>query len=756
MAALEYDFRVINERALDQALASIERRISRHNAFVARSFGGSSGGRGTPTSVAARARSPGAAKQDIGRHYAEIGKAARAASLKEGRERIAMERRVAAERQRLATKSKAAELNHWREIGRAARAQYLAEGREQIRAAKRAEAANKRAAAAAASSRARFASATAGRIGTAGRDAASAVGRLAIGALSIGGGFALAGALSAQSREQARASQLANQAGNPALKGQLLREARGVKGFTGEEALGGLESFVTKTGDLETGRKILGDLGQLALATGTNLSDLGDTAGQAFNVIRDQIQDPKKQVEELNSLMSVLAQQGALGAVEIRDLARDFGKLGAATRGFEGGAPDLLRTMGAFAQLAVARGGAESSADASTAASRLASDIVAKREKFAALGVDIKSKKDPTKLRGPADILADVLEKTGGDITKTSGLFGMESAKIFRGLSPVFTEAEKRKKGSGRAAVMQELGRFTGATLDPRQLKERAASRLSDPDLQFKEALKDFNRALGESLLPTLTRLVPQFAKLLPYIERAAVLFGKLIDDLAANPIAGLGKLILMKVAADLAMANIGSSITKAMTAMIASATSKFGGGPGGGGSGGGGKAGAAGLGLQLGLTAATVILTAGIVNIEKTEAEMQAAGKNLSMVRGAGVEDLEMVREAVKNQRKLTEDTARPGMVEQAATEAAKILPSFLMSKPGVEGERQFGRDVAEFTTARRPDAIKFQENTLKEMQLKLGELEAAAVKAAAALNTVSNAGSGPNRADKPSPIKG
>lgn len=741
MAVLEYDFRTVNENALERAFASHRNQIVRHNAFMARQFSGGAGGRGAPTSVAARARSPGAAKQDVGRHYAEIGKAARAQYLKEGRDRITIERRVEQERIRGIKRAET----------------------EQVRASKRAAAAEQRAQRAAVQSRRRFASATAGRIGSAGRDALTSVGGLATGALAIGGGFAVAGALSTQSREQSKASQLANQAGNPALKGQLLKEARGVKGFTGEQALGGMSEFVAKTGDLDTARKIIGDMGTLALATGTDLGDLGATAGQAFNVIADQIQDPVERVKELNALMGVLAQQGSMGAVEMKDLARDFGKLGAATRAFEGSAPDLLRTMGAFAQIAVARGGAPSSAEAATGAARIASDMVKHREKFQALGVDVVSKKDPTKLAAPQLVMADVLQKTGGDVTKTAGLFDELSGTIFKGMAATFSEAEKRKKGSGREAALAEFQRFAGATLDPAELKKRAASRLEDPDMQFQEAMKEFNRALGESLLPTLTRLIPQFSKLLPYVERAAVVFGKLIDEFAKNPLTGLGKLILMKVAAELAFANIGSTVTKGLEALINGVSSRlgFGGKTGPGGTPAGGMGGAAGLGLQLGLTAATVILTAGIVNIEKTEAEMSAAGKTLSSVRSAGVGDIEMVREAVKNQRKLADDTARPGIVEQGATELAKILPYWMMSKPGPEGERQFGRDVAEFTTARRPDAEKTQNNFLAEMEAKLAALEkAAALQNAAAIKMDSAAdkiaGSGTNRGNKPSPIKG
>ncbi len=408
-------------------------------------------------------------------------------------------------------------------------------------------------------SRERFAKGTFGAAGRSMSGTVGSIGAVAGSALGIAGGFAAAGAIRSQMDERAAASRLANQAGDPSLKANLLHEAQGVRGFTGGEALKGMEEFVTKTGDLDTARQLIGSLGELSLATGSDIGDLGATAGSAFNVLKDQIADPVERLKELNALMRTLAQQGSLGAVEIRDLAGDFGKLGAATRAFEGGAPELLRSMGAFAQIAVARGGAEGSADASTAAARLASDIVepAKRKRFKALGVDIKSEKDPTKLRDPLSIMLDVLDKTGGDIEKTSGLFGIESSKIFKGLSATYGEAEKRKKGSGRGAVQAEFDRFAGAKLTEADVSSRAASRLSDPDLQVKETLKQFNDAIGSRLLPVLTNLIPKFAELIPAMASATEMVAAFVTALAENPLAGIGAIIATKIAVDIAAADL-------------------------------------------------------------------------------------------------------------------------------------------------------------------------------------------------------
>lgn len=577
MPVLEYDFKVINANAVNQAFAAIERRAAQHNQRLNRVFGtpvsragGSSSAGSVPMAARARARAGLGEEEKVAKQTEAYW---RRAHQKATDHRIRQDERAhAAKMRQIAREERAAQ-----QAARAQEREVRNLARQQVRIEEQARRRVRRSAERAKTEGLGRARGTLGTVGDSVSRSLGAVGTIAGATLGLGGSFAMASAVQTQMSEAATASQLANQAGTPGLKGALLSQAQNVKGFTGAEALSGIEQFVTKTGDLETARAIIGDLGNLALATGSDLGDLGATAGQAFNVLKDQISDPVERVKELNKLMGVLAQQGSMGAVEIRDLAQDFGKLGAATRSFEGGAPELLRSMGAFAQIAVARGGAESSADASTAASRLAGDIVMHKDRFKGLGVDIKSKSDPTKLRNPMEIMADVLEKTGGDIEKTNGLFGIESGKIFKGLGATFSEAEKKQKGSGRAAVMAEFQRFSGANLSQGVINERAQSRLQDSDLQFKEAMKQFNSAIGRELLPTLTRLIPEFTQMIPALAEMTRLFARFVEDLAQNPIENIGKIIAVKVAADIAAAQIGGALKDQITGAVAGPFGKLG-----------------------------------------------------------------------------------------------------------------------------------------------------------------------------------
>jgi len=743
---LRYEIGVVGERSVAAALGNIERRITQHNARVTRMTG------------SARAVRPGGAAADARRETAALQREQDRAL----RQQVAAQKAAIRAKERESAAAHRAELKRINEQKRAAESLDRQRSRGLFANHQRGQRGIERQARVALRDRERFAR---GTFGTAGRSMAGTVGTigaLAGSAIGLAGGFAAAGAIRTQMDERASASRLANQAGDPGLKNTLLTEAQGVKGFTGGEALAGMEEFVTKTGDLDTARQMIGSLGQLALATGSDLGDLGATAGQAFNVLKDQIDDPVERVKELNALMRTLAQQGALGAVEIRDLAQDFGKLGAATRAFEGGSPELLRTMGAFAQIAVARGGAESSADASTAAARLASDIVepAKRKRFKALGVDIKSEIDPTKLRDPLQIMLDVLDKTGGDVEKTSGLFGIESAKIFKGLGATFSEAEKRKKGSGRGAVTAEFNRFAGARLSESDVNNKAASRLADPDLKLKEGMKELNARIGETLIPMVLRLSDTFGRLLPFAEQAAVVFARLVETFLDNPLTGIGAIIAAKLVADLAAAGIGGKVKDAITGAIAglggAAGKVAGGAPVVGGASAGAMLSAAGTGATIGLAAATVILTAGIVNFEKGEADIKTAGGKLDEARAAAASGNEdMVRQKRDEVQGMLNQRNRMGMGDSILS--AGLTAAQYAGPLGWASAALFGTDTdsaAKAITGSTTDQNRDVEiKTYEAMVAEMDNLVSAASKASRALASIE--GGGLHRGPDPSPVK-
>jgi hypothetical protein len=430
-----------------------------------------------------------------------------------------------------------------------------------------------------------------------------------MGALAIGGGFAFAGAIQTEMRERKMASQLAAQVGRPEEKGRILSEARGVKGFTGEEAIGALTAWADITGDLDSGRAVLTELSQVALATSTNIDELAGAAANAFIPLSDQIADPIKRMEVMKEVMRSIAGMGAVGAVEVKDLASQMAGLAAQANKFEGGPKLAMQTAVAMSQAARQRGGAASAAEAVTSVERFSSDIVTKQKALRGMGVEVFADEGRTQLRSQQEIIQDILGATGGDLGKIRGIFGERSIRAIQGFSPLYTAAEKREKGSGKAAVAAEFARLLGATLDDDALQERVASRLEDPDIVWKESVKEFQHAIGSELLPAVMRLVPEITQMIPELTAMASVIADIAGWTIQNPLAGLSVIIGASFARELASAGIGKMIAGELSGI-------------------GGIIGGSLVGATIGIAVATMMVESAIINAKKASKER---GKTLA-----------------------------------------------------------------------------------------------------------------------------
>ncbi|MEO7032505.1 MAG: hypothetical protein ABI548_01635 [Polyangiaceae bacterium] len=408
--------------------------------------------------------------------------------------------------------------------------------------------------------------------------AVGGAGRMVGGAASIGGGILIASALHDQMNVQAYASRVANQGERPDLKGQLASQSQTLKGFTGEEALSALDQFTQKSGNLQAGIAAWQMIGKVSLATSSDITEVGEAAGSAFNLISRDTKDPIERMKLLKDVMENLAIQGNRGSIEMRDFAVELPKLAAAASKF-GGGPGALKMMAALSQLAVKNGGgAVDASDSSTAVMRFTDDLIKDaRSKKGKPGLDVFTDKTNRTLRDPAEIISDIMDDTGGDLTKIGRKFGMRGMKALGGVSPeynkAFDAAEAQKKGTGKAAgreaVHAALGAFTGANMTDTDLNSRAQLRLDDPDLQFKEAMKAFNVAIGTQLLPAVTKLIPPFVELVPLATTLAGELAHFLEALAQNPYAGIGGIIAGKVALDLTSAGIGAAAKAALGTSI-------------------------------------------------------------------------------------------------------------------------------------------------------------------------------------------
>lgn len=374
---------------------------------------------------------------------------------------------------------------------------------------------------------------------------------------------------------ESRAVSLSNQAyqaGQAGPNGQrqsaagLAGEARSIGkefAFDPAKVLEGLEKFTAKTGDLQTARDTLRDLTALSGATGSNLDDVVDAAGDVSNALGD-VPDKGKRIVEV---MKTIAGQGKLGAVEMRDLATQMAKVASAATQFEGDTGENIKKLGALVQFARATGGAASATQAATSIPRFADALTQGKtiKKFAQYGIHTTN--DQGVARDPFAVILETLAKTNGDPTKVGALLsGSIGNRPVKALATTYRQA-----GGGTAGIEAVKAKFQeytkGASLDDKTIQESNAARLQTTAAKAQQ----FQVAFDQVIQRVQEKLLPAMEKLEPVVLRLADVFGKLLTYAAENPV----KAIVGAIVLAIGRAGIESALRAALeTAIIDSAKS--------------------------------------------------------------------------------------------------------------------------------------------------------------------------------------
>lgn len=478
------------------------------------------------------------------------------------------------------------------------------------------------------------------------------VGRgIANSALQVGGGFSVADSVQ-------REIKLTGIAGNIAASGnadpdgkkwrtsEILSSARssaGALSMDTEEMLGGIEAFKKLTGNTGRAISLAPQMGRLAVATGTNMKDMMSNAGNIA------LSDPKMTNDDVMRLAMVQTKQGMTGAVEMSDLAKYGGRLTAGASLFGGDRSKNIATMGAFAQLGRAEGGAASAAEAALAAQRFATDVQKHSKGLEKMGITVGDGKGG--LRAADEIVKDMVTKSGGDVTKFNQFgLGERGVKVLTAVSNEYRAASggTRQKGEsdadyavrhkrGIAAVDATLGKFTEGLSDA-DVEVSLKERLADADKQVTKVMNELRDAVGTQLLPEFLKLVPVLRDLTPMIADVLKEGTKFAESFAKNPIQGIGKIIAVKLAADIAGAGIGEAVKNALSTSV------------------GQKVGS----LGLIASAATIAIATGIITIDKLSDDLNK-GRNKSLS-----ESTNAVAEAKGIEAKVREGKATPADLER------------------------------------------------------------------------------------------
>lgn len=427
----------------------------------------------------------------------------------------------------------------------------------------------------------------------------------------------------------------------------------------------GISAFTGKTGDLATAREVMGDLAMLAKATGANMEDLVSAAGD----VSANLADGTDKGKQIGDVMKIIAGQGKLGAVEIKDLAKDMAKLASAASLVGGDRQGAMAQMGALAQVARQRGGSASAQQAATSVQSFVAtfDKGAREKEFKKAGVTTRNA-DGT-LRSPQDIILDSLKATGGNSMKMGKLFmDVRARSAVKGFEAIFREAGGGDKGL--EAVKAAFGSFTsGAKMGDEEIKTSFGAAMNTGGSKAQVLKNKIEKDLGDAV----ERAAPNLMKLGDLAGRLVGAFGNLFAWAAENPLkaafAAMTASMAKSIGSELMRAGvervIGGSVGRVAVAG-AQGTVLPPGGP--------GKVagGAATFGAALAITATAVTLySAGTTLIDKalgTEAEDKLQGDQIGAFEAAS-RAARMRRELGANGPETADQRAA---VEKAEKEAA------------------------------------------------------------------------------------
>lgn len=330
------------------------------------------------------------------------------------------------------------------------------------------------------------------------------------------------------------------------------------------KVLEGLAAYQAKTGDLPTAKAGLEDLAKLAKSSGTDIANMIDAAADVGTALGDVGKDfatAEEKAAAVYRVMKVIAAQGQLGAVEIKDLAAQMAKLSAASTSFGGDKEKNVEKMGALVQLARQMGGASSSTQAATSVAGFVNTLKTKQriKEFDKYGVETYDKEG--KIIDPFKIMVESLKKTGGDPMKMKDMWkNVVGSKPVEAISTIYKDAEAKKKGSGEQAAYDKLAEFM-KPMSEGQINSNVATAMETTQSKaqlFQNQLQKIADSMAERVLPQLEKLGP---KVLEVVEALS----KIVGFAAENP----GQAIVMAITGSIAKAAIGNVLQESIAGLL-------------------------------------------------------------------------------------------------------------------------------------------------------------------------------------------
>jgi hypothetical protein len=234
----------------------------------------------------------------------------------------------------------------------------------------------------------------------------------------------------------------------------------------------------------------------------------------------------------VEAVMRVVAGQGKLGAVEIRDMARQMAKVATQASKFEGGAAANIGELGILAQEAKLRGGAASATQAATSVQAFARDLAKPTtlKHWTAAGLSPFADAGKTTLRSPEELILEAVKYSKGDLTKLASLFpNAMSMRAVQGFSNIYSTTKGTDADKVRA-VNEEFERLRAAQLTAEEVQRAYAEAVQTSQSKVQIA----NNKLDEMAEKIRGALVPALGSLVPAIEALTPAVTSLVDGFAS------------------------------------------------------------------------------------------------------------------------------------------------------------------------------------------------------------------------------
>jgi len=434
---------------------------------------------------------------------------------KEDRTRLAIERKVAREAEREGKKA-AREVERERLAGEKRIAQ-------EAKAAARAEARERTAVSRRATGIVRHGlNAPFGLAAGAGRMAAGVI----AGGLALGGSAGIYDSVRAGIDAEKKAIALVNSTDGAVTKDQLMSRSSAIAretGFSQSEAIGGVAQFVSKTGDIDTAMRNWENFAKIARATDSEIGDIADAAADLsakFDI---------KSVEDMKQAFAGLVQQGKEGAFELKDMAEQFPRIGAAARNFGWSGTRGLSQLGGLAQ--IARQSTPGSEEAATSVENFFNQLQVKnadleKGKFGQrFSIYNKAGDQRSGVKDLEELAPQLIDSVGGNTGKLLKILDIRGMRAIASLNSVYNDTVQATKGTDKekrtAAMTAVRAEIT------RRVDTRAANGMLDTDYARAQGatgdgldrlVEDLRTEFGKKLLPVLQEAIPEFRELIPTV----------------------------------------------------------------------------------------------------------------------------------------------------------------------------------------------------------------------------------------------